>query len=303
MFLTRRRQGLPGLLILVSAVLGAALGWGCAASQPTATKPPGPPAPARTAAKADLIVQFNHAADAVTSLNASVTMTLTAGSAYTGVIKQYRQISGFILAEKPSNIRVIGQAPVVGTNIFDMVSDGQTFDIFIPSQNKFIVGPASIERPSAKPIENLRPQHLLNAVFWSPIPADAPVLLEQDREGTDQYYVLTVVRARTDAGAPDWEIERRIWFDRSDLSIARIETFDPGGQLVSDTRYTEWEMFGEAKYPRQISLERPANDYRLDIGVTKLTLNEAISPDHFVLKQPPGTQLEPVGEAAPESGT
>ena len=283
--------------------MAAALGWGCAASQPTATKPAGPPVALQTASKSDLIAAYNRQATAVTSINAGVTMTLTAGSQYTGVIKQYHQITGFILAQRPSSIRVIGQAPVVGTNIFDMVSDGETFEIFIPSQNKFITGSASVERPSAKPIENLRPQHLINAVFWNPIPADAPVLFEQEREGNSQFYVLTVVRAANSASPQDWEIASRIWFDRADLSVARIERYDPGGKLVADARYSGWDAFGGIRYPRQISLERPENDYRLDIGVTKLTLNETITADRFVLKQPPGTQLERVGESAPEPET
>jgi outer membrane lipoprotein-sorting protein len=269
-------------------------------NQPTATKPAGAPVALETASKADLIAQYNRQAEALTSLSAAVTMTLRAGSAYTGVIKQYHEITGFILAEKPSDIRVIGQAPVVGTNIFDMVSDGLTFDIFIPSQNKFIIGPANVERPSAKPIENLRPQHLLNAVFWSPIPMDTPVLVEEVPEGTSQFYVLTVVRGARD-GAQNWEIGRKIWFDRANLNIARVETYDPDGKLVSDVGYGNWDTFGGIRYPRQISLERPANDYRLDIGVTKLTPNETITPDRFALKQPPGTQLERVGEDVPES--
>lgn len=269
-------------------------------SQPVATKPAGPPVALQTASKADLVAAYNRQAAAVTSLNAGVTMTLTAGSQYTGVIKQYHQITGFILAERPSSIRVIGQAPVVGTNIFDMVSDGETFDIFIPSQNKFIVGPANIERPSAKPIENLRPQHLINAVFWNAIPADAPVLFEQEREGNSQFYVLTVARAGSGASPKDWEIASRIWFDRADLSIARIEAYDSAGALVSDVRYSGWDNFDGIRYPRQISLERPENDYRLDIGVTKLTTNETITADRFVLKQPPGTQVARVGEDAPE---
>jgi len=268
-------------------------------SQPTATKPAGPPVTLETASKADLIAEYNRQATAVTSLSAGVTMTLTAGSAYTGVIKQYHQITGFILAERPSSIRVIGQAPVVGTNIFDMVSDGETFNIFIPSQNKFITGSEALERPSAKPIENLRPQHLINAVFWNPIPADAPVLFEQERDGNSQFYVLTVARETNGASPQDWAIASRIWFDRADLTIARIETYDPDGTLVSDARYGGWDTFGGIQYPRQISLERPENDYRLDIGVTKLTLNQTITPDRFVLKQPPGTQLERVGETAP----
>ncbi|MFZ0979852.1 MAG: hypothetical protein WAN23_10670 [Candidatus Acidiferrales bacterium] len=268
-------------------------------SQPTATKPAGPPVALQTASKADLIAEYNRQATAVTALNTGVTVTLTAGSQYTGVIKQYHQITGFILAERPSSIRVIGQAPVVGTNIFDMVSDGETFEIFIPSQNKFITGSENVERPSAKPIENLRPQHLINAVFWNAIPADAPVLFEQEREGNSQFYVLTVVRAASGASPQDWEIASRIWFDRADLSIARIETYDPGGTLVSDVRYSGWDTFGGVRYARQISLERPENDYRLDIGITKMTLNETITSDRFVLKQPPGTQLERVGESAP----
>lgn len=276
-----------------------ALGWGCAMSQPVATKPAGPPVALQTASKADLIAAYNRQATAVMSLNAGVTMTLTAGSQYTGIIKQYHQITGFILAERPSSIRVIGQVPVVGTNIFDMVSDGETFDIFVPSQNKFIVGPANIERPSAKPIENLRPQHLITAVFWNAIPADAPVLLEEEGEANSQFYVLTVVRATTDTNPQDFEIATRVWFDRADLSLARIEAYDSAGALVSDVRYSGWDNFGGIRYPRQISLERPENDYRLDIGVTKLTINETITADRFVLKQPPGTQLARVGEDAP----
>ncbi|HUA00325.1 MAG TPA: hypothetical protein VMB02_08345 [Candidatus Aquilonibacter sp.] len=281
--------------------MGAAVAWGCAASKTTVVRPGGAPAIAQTASKADLIAKFNREAGAATSINASVTMTLTAGSAYTGVIKQYHQITGFILAQRPSSIRVIGQAPVVGTNIFDMASDGETFEIFIPSQNKFVTGQANLERPSATPIENLRPQHLVDAVFIDAIPADAPVLLEQEREENAQFYVLTLIQGVASGGPQDWEIARRIWFDRADLSLARIETYDPEGKLVSDMRYSGWAASGDAEYPRRISLERPESDYRLDIGVTKLTLNSTIPPDRFVLKQPAGTELERVGENTPEA--
>ena len=160
-------------------MLAALLAAGCAVSRKTAVPPTSRPAPSQTASKEELIARFNQQAQAIASLNAAVKMTLTAGSAYTGVIEQYHQVGGFILAQRPANIRVIGQAPVVGTDIFDMESDGETFRVFIPSKNKFLVGPAHLERPSAKPIENLRPQHLTSAIFWSAIPAGAPVLIEQ----------------------------------------------------------------------------------------------------------------------------
>jgi hypothetical protein len=275
-------------------------------NQTAATKPAGAPLPVMTATKPVLIASFNHQAEAVTSINASVTMTLTAGSAYTGVIKQYHQVTAFILAQKPLDIRVIGQLPVVGTNIFDMQSDGTTFHIFIRPEGKFIVGPANLERPSAKPIENLRPQHLTTAIFWQPISGHDPVLLEEASDGRSQYYVLTVVRrladgGDTDSGADNWEIARKIWFDRTDLKVSRVETYDPAGTIESDVQYSGWAAVGTDEYPRQIFINRPASAYQLQIGIVKLTLNQPISPDHFVLQQPAGTQLVQVGQESSEA--
>jgi len=289
---------------VISAALAAALAAGCAASHTTVVKPTIAPESLQIATKQDLIARYNRQAEAITSLNAAVRITLTAGSAYTGVIKQYHEVNGFILAQKPASIRVIGQAPVVGTNIFDMVSDGQTFHIFIPSQHKFLVGPARLERPSAKPIENLRPQHLSSAMFWEPIPPQDLVLMEEAREAGYQYYVLTVARsaeksdtaAADAASAGDWEIAQRIWFDRGDLSVARSETFDADGKVGSDVAYGGWDAFGAVKYPRRISIDRPGNDYKLQIGITRVAFNEPISADRFVLQQPPETELVNVGE-------
>jgi outer membrane lipoprotein-sorting protein len=273
---------------------------GCAASHTTVVKPSGPPVQLQTATKQELIARYNQQAEAVASMNVTVTMTLTAGSAYTGVIKQYHEVKGFILAQKPSSIRVIGQAPVVGTNIFDMVSDGETFSISIPSQNKFLTGPANLERPSAKPIENLRPQHLTGAIFWAPIPEKSPVLMEEASEAASRYYILTVVRraerSGADAADADWEISQKVWFDRADLSVARRQTYEPGGKPASDVSYSGRDTFGAVRYPRQIALTRPGNDYKLQIGITKAAFNETISADRFVLRQPSGAELVNVGE-------
>ena len=105
--------------------------------------------------------------------------------------------TGSFSRQRPASIRVIGQAPVIGKNIFDMVSDGKTFSIYVPSKNEFLVGAANLERHAEKPIENLRPQHLIDALFWPPIPERVPVLLEEASEENARYYVLTVVAQAT----------------------------------------------------------------------------------------------------------
>jgi hypothetical protein len=276
----------------------AGLSAGCASTQKRAARPAGTLAQVQTATKQQLIASYNEQANAIHSLNASVSIKLTAGTAYSGVIKRYHEVNGFLLAQKPASVHVIGQAPIVGTNIFDMVSDGETFHIFIPSKNQFLVGPANLQRQSAKPIENLRPQHLIEALFWTPIPDDAPVLFEADDEAEARYYVLTAVLPKQPGSAEsttDWEIGRKIWFDRADLSIARLEVYDPSGAVNADVRYSQWDSFGGTRFARQISLTRPGEDYTLHIGINKLTANESISAERFVLQQPSGTELIDLG--------
>jgi outer membrane lipoprotein-sorting protein len=305
-----RKQVVLFLPVLLSMAAMAVFASGCAVSEKTAAAPARAPVPLETATKAELVAQYNRLANAINSLNASVTMKLSAGSAYAGVIKQYHEVNGFILAQKPTSIRVIGQVPIVGKNIFDMESDGEMFHMFIPSKKQFVVGPASLERPSAKPIENLRPQHLIDALFWPAIPQTDPTLVEESNEATTSYYVLTAVRRsptgstpeQDAAGPADWEIARKIWFDRADLNIARIERYDSPGKLASDIRYTGWDTFGAMRYPRQIVLSRPGDDYQLQLGITKLTVNEPIAAGRFELNQPPGTELVRVGEGTREPG-
>lgn len=279
---------------------------GCSVSKKTAVAPAEKPAPVQTATKEQLVEQYNKQAHAITSINANGSLKLTAGSAYSGVIEQYHEVNAFILAQRPADIRMIGQAPVVGKNIFDMVSDGTTFSVFIPSKNKFITGPSNFERKTDKPIENLRPQHLVDALLWAPIPPTAPVLIEEEVEGAKRFYVLTVIRPGGHGGVVmGLEIANRIYFDRTDMHVARIETFGAEGKLESDALYSGSIAAGDSTYPAQIVISRPEEDYKLEIDVKKLTANETVSADHFVLKQPDGTDLVRVGDepVTPPAGT
>ena len=172
----------------------------------------------------------------------------------------------------------------------------RTFHIFIPSKNQFLVGPANLERPSSKPIENLRPQHLLDAIFWQPIPKDAPYS-DRGNDGAasellraDVWWLERMAAAQTANGRRSGLGDRAQDLVRpQDLSIVRIDTFELGRKArLRSCDTAGWDMFGTGRYPRQISLDRPQNDYQLQITITKLTANEAITPDRFELPQPAG---------------
>jgi outer membrane lipoprotein-sorting protein len=212
-------------------------------------------------------------------------------------------VKAFLLAARPASVRMIGQAPVLGTTVFDMASDGETFRVSIPSKNKFLVGQVAAERNGSKPIENLRPHHLLEALLWPEIRKEEPVVPEEFNDETARYYVLTVLR-----GGYRMEILRKVWFDRADLQVARLQSYGPKGILVSDIRVSDWQPVtgtpaqtgapaGSAvtAFPRSIRIDRPHDDYRLELQITKVSINDDIPADRFRLEQPVGSELIEVG--------
>jgi hypothetical protein len=243
------------------------------------------------ASREELLDRYNALAHNLQSLDATVDLKPYAGSAYSGVITEYHEVKAFVLACRPYNVRMIGQVPVIGKTVFDMASNGQDFEVSIPTKNKFLVGPVSLNRASDKPIENLRPQHLVDALLWPEVRKEEVVLPEEYNDESARYYVLNVLR-----GGYQSEILRKIWFDRADLHVARLETFGSKGALISDVRYSDWQPVespgSEAKeYPRTIHIDRPRDEYRLDMTVTKITFNEPLPAERFTLQVPAGAEV------------
>lgn len=286
----------------------AAISCGCGgAVSKKQTIPPTQIVVAKVATREELLEKYNAIAKGVKSLDATVQLKPTAGSQYSGVIEEYHEVKAFLLAQRPAYIRMIGEAPVIGKTVFDMTSDGETFHVWIPSKNKFLVGPVTLERASSKPIENLRPQHLLDALLWTEIRKEEAVLFEEFNDTRARYYVLTVLR-----GGYRTEILRKIWFDRADLQIARLEDFGPNGILLSDVHFSDWEPLtaaeqpaggtqsGVSAFPRTIQIDRPHDDYQLGLQFTRLLINEDLPADRFTLEPPAGAELVHVGENALE---
>jgi outer membrane lipoprotein-sorting protein len=249
---------------------------------------------AKDATREELLEKYNAFASAVNTVNSTVELKTTAGSKYSGLIQEYHEVKAFLLAARPANVRMVGQAPVIGKTIFDMASDGSEFHVWLPTKNKFLAGEVALERTSGKPLENLRPQHLLDALLWQEIRKEEAVLLEEFNDENARYYVLTQLR-----GGRFTEIYRKIWFDRADLSITRLQAFGSKGVLLSDVRYSNWlpltdaplPASGPAQFPRTVHVERPHDDYKLDIQITKVVLNGELEAARFQLPQPAGSEL------------
>jgi hypothetical protein len=133
-------------------------------------------------------------------------------------------------------------------------------------------------------LSNLRPQHLTDALLIRPVQprAESGLVYAQSefyeeesdpRRANDKsarvvrgYYLLDELTTGGDGGA---RLTRRFWFDRvGGIRLARLQTFDDAGNLVTDTAYSEPKSFGESAsimLPSRVEITRPHDNYKLAV--------------------------------------
>lgn len=286
----RLRWGLVTLLVLAPLC-------GCFRSHPVRSQISN--TALKQATEAELIGRINSEAAKIRTLNATVEISTSVGGWTKGKITQYQAISGYILVRKPQMLRMIGLLPIVRNRAFDMVSNGQTFELSIPPKNRFIVGRNDVitHNPN-QPLESMRPQQILDALLVHEIdPANEIAVLENSYQSTTDPktkqqvqqpdYVITVIH-RGDAG---WYLARKIIFDRTDLEPHEQIIYNRDGYPASDVHYSGFSSHEGVDFPGEIDIWRPQEEYAINLTVLKLALNQPLTDEQFALQQPAGAQV------------
>ena len=262
--------------------------------------------PLKTATQQDLVDYVNAQAAKVQSLQATVDIDSSAGDPKNGRITDYKEIRGYVLARKPSTLRMKGLMPVVRNTAFDMVSDGQEFKLWIPPANKFVMGANNAPSQPDKRLENMRPQYIYDALLMPEIsPDEIPTLdkgyeivLDSRKHQVEQpNYILLVIRK----GPQGWYLSRKIEFSRIDLLPYRQKIYDQQGNVATDAHYQDYKDFSGMTFPSTIQIERPRENYDITLSMVKLEINKTLTDDQFALDQPAGAVVVHVGQA--DSGT
>jgi hypothetical protein len=235
----------------------------------------------------------------IQTLQITADMEPSLGSVQKGELAQLRDIRGIILIREPSDIRVIGRYPVVRNQAFDMVSNGVEFKLWVPLKNKFIVGKNQVERPSKNKLEDLRPAHIMEALAISPpVDGEQPVLENVTDEARADYIIHTIKNQNGRL-----VLFRNIWFDRVNLRVIRQEIFDEDGDIISDTRYDNYDKVQGIQFPKLITIMRPKEEYGVKLTVLKVDINSTLGNDKFELAQPAGSELLDLSKRpAPNAG-
>ena len=258
------------------------------------------PAVVMTATAEDLVTAINDRCQAIHSLSAAVVFQATVGGPRKGKEKTYTSFNGYILLRKPESLRVIGLVPVLHTRAFDMASDGQTFKLWIPHDNKVFEGPNTVTKQSSNTLENFRPNIFSDSLLINCIGPDDLVTLTSDTytkldPKTKQLviqpdYDLSIVRRK--GNSQELIPERVIHFNRVNLQPYEEDIYDSAGAIQTQAIYGAEQTFGLMRFPGSITIERPLEEYQIVITFQKLITNLKLTDDQFELRIPRGTLVK-----------
>lgn len=255
--------------------------------------------PLKAATQEELVAKINQLAAEVKTMNATVDIDTTVGGEKKGKVIEFQQIRGYILAQKPAMLRMIGLLPIVRNRAFDMVSNGDRFELSIPPKNRFIAGSNQLTKISGNALENLRPQVIYEALLMPAIDSNNEIAVVE--EGIQQvedekthkpvpqpnYHVVVIRRGPRN----NWLLHRKIYFSRADLLPYRQTIYDDRGAIATDVTYSGRQNYNGVLFPSLIEIERPQEEYNIVLKIIKMTLNEPLKPEQFQLEVPPGATV------------
>ena len=263
---------------------------GCGVLSTTTELPP--PAPARTVTRQELIDTIQRIA-AIQSMRAIIQITLTVQSEDRVRETRYRDARGALVLRRPGWIRTNAEVPGGIAKVYDMVSDGTEFKVYVPFQNRVYQGVTDLIEISENRFENIRPQHLLQAIMLDPIEDESRVILDIEMYGQSGYQVLHVVE---DGPGDTLRIRRKYWFSRDDLKLSRLMILDDETEVATDAWYRDWLEDNGLPYPQELRIERPQDGYEVEIEISRPGLNADVPDASFELALPSDVVVERIGD-------
>jgi len=247
--------------------------------------------PAKTATRGELVQDLEAKSNSIQTLQGTVSLDLSGGGAKSGVLTEYHQTTGYVVVDRPKQIRFKVVAPIVLSTIVDMVSDGGQYRVSIPVKNQFFVGDVNAPANSKTALVNLRPQHLLDGLFIDVRPylnkAQVKSVLEEAVQGRRSYYVFSFINI----GGSEAQLMEKLWIDRTDMQVSRKQVFAKEGRLETDVEYLDYQSEGAESFPQTVVIQRPLEEYTVKMTFLKAAFNQKLADDTFNLERPDGSEL------------
>ncbi len=243
---------------------------------------------ADTITKAALLEKLRTDSLSVTTLVVSKSTLKASRMLSNETINKYHDVSGKIAVDRPGHLRLEIEKVIT---LAQMVSDEKQYRVSVPPEGKFGVGDVAAPVRGADFPYNLRPSHILDALFVDGeqylgkpgIDSYLIVVTEPQPDGLHSYSVILFGKI---GGVPLEEL----WFDRTVgiEEVVRKKSYREDGEVEADIRYSNFQMFGGIPFPMKIVIKRPIENYALEMNIEKLELNKPVNAAMFILNRPDG---------------
>jgi outer membrane lipoprotein-sorting protein len=253
-------------------------------------------------ANLDELLQIVSRNDRIESLRSRIHISLTSGKEETGIIEISRKGSAVIALKRPDLLLLDILRPVLPGTVFELVSQGDEFKAWDSRNNKIYTGKNSAkvlvpanQRNGEEFRFPERPPHIFDAVLPKSVDLGSPgvrVSLEAQPGQEKRYYILVY---SMDDGAHRSRILRKIWIERTGLTIARQQVYGEEGKIVSDTQYSQLTQIEGFSFPLTIDMNRPQDGYSLKLEFEDPRINPDMNSDLFTINRP-GAENVPLVE-------
>ncbi len=268
-----------------------------------------PPDVVYTTTLDQLLQQVSDRYKATQTATLFVEISASTGGSREGKVTDYYTFSGYIILQNPNHIRVVLKVPIFSGIAMQMVSDGNSFKMVIPSRNCAVIGsdtappapPPGADESLVERLSRLRPAVILDSLLIPSLQPGQNVSRVQD----SRIYEAPKTKAGIFNGSnlrrdlieePDYDIEflsqpqgqvahtlRVIHIGRRYLLPYRQDIYDAEGRIETEADYSDYHMFGEINFPTKIVIQRKLDDLKLTITVdtNKTNFNQKLDADTF----------------------
>ncbi|HWB33496.1 MAG TPA: hypothetical protein VG714_10000 [Acidobacteriaceae bacterium] len=260
-----------------------------------------PPEVVYSASLEQLLQQLDGRYKATRTATLFVEISASTGGSVEGQVKEYLNLSGYIIIQNPDHIRVLLKLPLGAGRALDMVSDGKNFKMIIPHPGCAIIG-SDTSLPTQKGFYSLRPAVILDSLLIQPFGPTEDVSRTQDSRIIEAPKTKVDILTGKALGKalieePDYDIQflsqpkgriartlRVVHIGRTDLLPYRQDIYNDEGRIETQAFYSNYQHFGDIVFPTKIVIQRPLDELGLTITVTKgTTFNQQLEPDQFDL--------------------
>lgn len=187
--------------------------------------------------------------------------------------------SGTMLYQSPKSVRVV--ASKFATTLFDMVSDGNKFWLYIPLENTVYTGTCSAFHKIEAEGIRIFPGDIASLFNYKEILEGKPTL-----EIWPAYWLIHVLEMEK----KDVNLKGNLLLDRVNAEVFRCELFNTDDSVRLQAVFANYTTYNECRIPQRIDVRWPACNASMGIAFSNIAVNKTLDPKVFMFTIPKGAQ-------------